>query len=59
MMNMTEAEYKTMEDLRILTEAEAIERDPKRIRAAKALAKKKLEAMQKIVDESEDSEKGS
>lgn len=49
----TEAEYQAMEDLRVLTEAERIERDPKRFKAAKALAKKKLEDLQKIVDEDE------
>lgn len=37
-----EAEWRTESDLRTLMEAEAIEKDPKRMKAVKELAKKKM-----------------
>lgn len=41
-LGIPEDSWQTECDLRTLTEAEAIEKDPKRLKAARELAKKKL-----------------
>jgi len=50
-------DWKTESDLRTLTEAEAIERDPKRLAKAQALAKKKLLELAAIAAEGPNDEK--
>lgn len=47
-------DWQTEDDLRTLMRAEEIEKDPKRYKAAKELAKKKLLEMASLVDGSED-----
>jgi hypothetical protein len=43
------ADYQVESDLRTLQEAEAIEKDPKRMKAAQELAKKKLVELAAVV----------
>lgn len=47
----SEADWKTEADLRTLQEAEVIERDPKRLARAQALARKKLLELAAIASE--------
>ena len=44
-------DWRTEEDMRILMEAEKIKKDSKRMKAAQACAKRKLETMQKIAEQ--------
>ena len=44
------------EDMRTLLRAEEIKRDPKRYRAAKKLAKERLEDMEAVVEDDDDKE---
>lgn len=43
-----EAEWRAEDDLRTLTEAEKIRKDSKRLKAAQAMAKKKLAEIQTV-----------
>jgi hypothetical protein len=45
------AKYQVESDLRTLQEAEAIEKDPKRFKAAQELAKKKLVELASVVSD--------
>lgn len=49
-----EKKWRAESDLRTLQEAEAIERDPARFKAAQALAKQKLVELAAVVGESAD-----
>jgi len=49
-----EAEWKAECDLRSLMEAEKIEKDPKRMKAAQAMAKKKMLEVAAIASEGKD-----
>lgn len=48
MSPFSDARWQAEDDLRTLTRAEEIKRDPKRLKAAKALAKEKLAEMASI-----------
>ena len=50
-MAAQDAEWRAESDMRTLMEAEEIRRDPKRLKAAQACAKKKLEATASIMGE--------
>lgn len=53
-----DAEWRVEADLACLQEAEKIERDPKRMKAVRALAKKRLAELEMIANEgNEDKEK--
>ena len=49
-----EAEWRAESDLRTLIEAEKIEKDPKRMKAVRALAKKKMMEAASIASEGKD-----
>lgn len=49
MKDKTENEWRAEDDLRTLMEADKIRKDPERLKNAKAMAKKKLDAMQSVV----------
>lgn len=53
-MAAQEAEWRAESDLRTLMEAEKIEKDPKRLKAAQALAKKQLLALAGVASEGKD-----
>jgi hypothetical protein len=44
----SQAEWRAEDDLRTLTEAEKIRKDPKRLKAAQGMAKKKLAEIEKV-----------
>lgn len=46
-----EKRWRAESDMRTLAEAEEIRKDPKRLAAAKAMAKEKLGELQKVVDQ--------
>lgn len=48
MRHTTDAEFEAQNDMRSLIEAEKIKRSPKRLAAAKAMAKKESDALAKI-----------
>ena len=48
MSTKSEAEWQAEEDMRTLMRAEEIRKDPKRLKAAKDAAKKKLEEMKAV-----------
>lgn len=52
-MTAVENEWRVEDDLRTLLEASKIEKDPKRMKAVKELAKKKMESMLKVAAEKE------
>ncbi|MBI5255530.1 MAG: hypothetical protein HY855_03450 [Burkholderiales bacterium] len=52
-MRKEEERWKVESDLRTLMEAEAIEKDPKRFAAAKALAKERLLELASVASESD------
>ena len=47
-MNDSEAKWRAEDDMRTLARAEEIKRDPKRLAAAKKMAKEKLAEMQSV-----------
>lgn len=49
-ISVQEKEWQIEDDLRALQRAEEIKRDPKRLAAAKAMAKKKLKEMSSVVN---------
>jgi hypothetical protein len=53
-MSSTDDDWRTESDLRTLIEAEAVEKDPKRLAKAQALAKKNMLKMAAVASESKD-----
>lgn len=58
MKPMMDEDWQIENDLRTLMEAERIEKDPKRLKAAKDLARKKAQDIKSLLDESEKDEQG-
>lgn len=49
-MDDSEAEWKAKDDMRTLAEAEEIRKDPKRYKAAMAMAREKLSEIEALLD---------